>query len=360
MPQTISNNQPDERTATNLRRAKQQDLLMAQKKGQSENERQRQQLSRQMEAREKTGQREKMTQEQRLRLMKEFAEFNKQNEANRPETPIEKAVREFGKAEIISEQKPGAADEESEPEEMGQVPMKPEEDFAIQPRQDENAPLEQLPQKMEAGKPAEPKTAKGGGPMPTGEEREGPLAEYGPLKAGTGTEKPEEEEQQQGRRIREPAEEETQPEAPTESEEGVPSARVQEATIKSGQMAKINELAGGAEGAAEGISEDIGKAASAAKNVQSLVKKYRFIVWIGGIIAPLIVPIIIGLIIGFTIFFVVFMIINYMDNNPGTTFFQAMYCGSVQFLGGNGFDCLFKKAIQNAPAALKAAASAKK
>ena len=372
MPQTIPNNQPSGNIARKLRRDKNRaknDSLRGQQTNQSANERQRQELLRQIKAREKAGQAEQLSLKKRLQLLNQLSELEEKNKKNRPETPIEKAIDEYGPAEITPEQKPGEPEKEEEqaPKKIGQVPMKPEKDFGVQSQEDENAPLEQLPQKMGIEEPAKPKDTKGGGPVPTGEEKEGPLAEYGALKAGT---------EEPGKKPAEPGAEKPEAEKPGEEgapaetpqpeksgrEAGVPPEGQQAKDITSGKNAAGNAeglmkgLKGGPEAALEG---KVGEASETAGKALSLYKKYKWFVWAAGIIGPLIVPILIGLLIGLVLFFVIFMVISFIDNNPGTTFLNALYCGGSQLFGGNGFDCLVKKAIEKTPEIIKAAATNK-
>ncbi len=355
MPQTISNSQPDEQKpgeiATNLRRAKQNDLLNGQDKSQRlARERRRQGLLRQMENK-------KMAQESRLNLLKRLAELEEEDKKNKPKTTIE----EFGpEPNIPAEGTAESTMEKPVPAEIGRVPMEQKKD-ELPPQEDANAPLEQLPQKMEIGEPTRPEATKGGepggGPIKTDVEP-GPFSKAGPLKAGTGEpEKPGAEKPGEEKAGEKPGEK-TPPETPrteketAESAKTPPSEGAQAAKISGAQMAGRNKaLAGGVEGA---LAEAAGLPPSVTE-VISVWKKYKWFVWAAGIIAPLIIPILIGLLIGLTLFFIVFLTIYYMDNNPGVTFMAAIRCGGAQLLGGDGFSCLVKEAIKKVPAAVNSA-----
>lgn len=277
---------------------------------------------------------------ERLKIEDEPGEFSDGGGRQRPKTQIE----EFGAVpEIEPEGTAESTIESPKKQPIGEVPMEPkkeEESLTPMAKQDIGEPVKEKP------------SAKGGGQMPE-EEKEGYFGRTKPV--------PPEVEKGEGEPEKKPGEKprETEGQPPAEGvREKEPknlSEQEKAASLKSEQngarATNLMSLAGKG-GPEEMLAEKAGEVSEVAGKAMSLYKKYKWFAWAAGIIAPLIVPIIIGLLIGIVFFIIVFLIIYYIDNNPGTTFFNAVYCGTKQLLGGDGFTCLIKAATE---AAAKAA-----
>jgi predicted transcriptional regulator len=338
MPQNISNNQKDGLTRAKIAKELEQAAgNIARNKIARESDRQRQQLTRAGIARELERQKQQASRQQ---------EQGEADQENRPKTPIEEAIEEFGPATITPEGNAESTEERSVPAEMGHVLMPPVKDFGIQSQGDENVTPEELPQETGVKEPTRPEVTEGGGPMKTDEEKEGPIAKYGALK--TGKEEPEKPAKKK------PGEEEEET-PPGEADQASKITSAQEKGRNAAQLAQAAKggITGGKEEAlmgAAGLPPSAGKA-------MSLYKKYKWIIWIGTFIITNFWWIIGGL-IAIVLLIIVVLIVNFMINNPGTTFFNAMWCGTENFfLGGDGFKCLLKAATE---AATKAATEAPK
>ena len=331
----------------NLRRAQQNTLLNSQNRKNSFYERRKEELRRQMAqmAARKPGQDDQERwQEMQLNLEKELADLEKKN---KPQTAIE----EFGpETEIPAE---GTAESTIEPPEksaeMGAVPMEETEEEKKKKEDEESlSPM----QPESTGEPVKERpTAEGGGQMPE-EKKEGyfgrtkPAGEEG---EATGPETPigEKTGEKPGEEAGEAPAEAAKKESPAE-EPATPSEGEQAEKITSRQMAQRNKgLTDGAKGALADKADKIYKAAD-------LYKKYKWLVWIGGLVIANIWWIIIGVVI-LVLLIIVVLIVYYMVNN-GVDWYTAIKCGGTEILGGDGVSCFLKRAIEKLPEAAQKAA----
>jgi len=324
-------------TARDLNRAKQNDFLKQlqstadkdedQKKLRQMEDR-RQQLVQALKDRDNPN----IDQKRRLDLLKELDRLSEELKQDKPKTSVE----EFGpETEIPAEGTAESTEEKPPKPEMGKVPMEEE-------KQEETlAPME----KQDVGEPVKEKpSAQGGGEMP--EEK----GYFGRTKPAT-----EEGEAAEAEKKKKPTAPGEKPRGEGEAAAGkaaVPTEAEQAAGIKGAQMAQINKgLTGGAEGA---MAEKAAEVSEAAGQAMALYKKYKWIVWIGGLVIANIWWIIIGAII-IVLIVIVALITYYMVNN-GVDWYTAIKCGTDYVLGGDGISCLLKQAIENAPEALEEAA----